>query len=88
MLDKAQFARELLRVLKPGGVLVVANWNQRDYHQIPLNFWERAVMRQLLDQWSHQEFSSIERFSELLEAIGLVEGTVTTADWTVETLPS
>ena len=88
MPDKAIFARELLRVLKPGGVLVVADWNQRDDRQIPLNFWERPVMRQLLDQWSHPAFSSIEGFSELLEATGLVEGEVVTADWTRETLPS
>lgn len=96
MPDKAQFARELLRVLKPGGILVVADWNQRDVRatsqngsrQIPLNFWEKLVMRQLLDQWSHPAFASIEEFSELLEATGWVEGTVETADWTEPTLPS
>ena len=88
MPDKAQFARELLRVLKPGGILVVADWNQRDDRQVPLNVWEKPVMRQLLDQWSHPAFSSIEGFSELLEATGLVAGEVTTADWTAETVPS
>ena len=88
MPDKAQFARELMRVLKPGGILVVADWNQRDDRQVPLNWWEKPVMRQLLDQWAHPAFSSIEEFSELLEATGLVAGQVTTADWTVETLPS
>ncbi len=88
MPDKAVFARELLRVLKPGGVLVVADWNQRDDRQVPLNLWEKPVMRQLLDQWSHPAFSSIEGFSELLEATGLVEGNVVTGDWTEETLPS
>jgi MPBQ/MSBQ methyltransferase len=88
MPDKAVFARELMRVLKPGGVLVVADWNQRDDRKIPLNFWEKPVMQQLLDQWSHPAFSSIEGFSELLAATGLVEGNVTTADWTVQTLPS
>lgn len=45
-------------------------------------------MRQLLDQWAHPEFASIEGFSELLEATGWVDGAVTTADWTRETLPS
>lgn len=88
MPDKAVFARELLRVLKPGGILVVADWNQRDDRAKPLNFWEKPVMRQLLDQWSHPEFSSIEGFSELLEETGFVEGEVITADWTKETLPS
>ncbi len=88
MPDKAIFAKELLRVLKPGGILVVADWNQRDARQTPLNGWERVVMQQLLDQWSHPAFASIEEFSELLEATGLVEGHVTTADWTEPTLPS
>ena len=88
MPDKAIFARELMRVVKPGGVLVVADWNQRDDRQKPLNFWEKPVMRQLLDQWSHPAFSSIEEFSELLEETELVEGEVITADWTKETLPS
>ncbi|EDX86804.1 Cyclopropane-fatty-acyl-phospholipid synthase superfamily [Synechococcus sp. PCC 7335] len=88
MPDKAVFAKELLRVLKPGGLLVVGDWNQRDDRRRPLNFWEKVVMRQLLDQWSHPEFSSIEGFSELLEATGMVAGSVKTADWAEETLPS
>jgi MPBQ/MSBQ methyltransferase len=88
MPDKAIFTKELMRVLKPGGVLVVADWNQRDERALPLNFWEKPVMRQLLDQWSHPAFASIEGFSELLVETGLVEGEVITADWTKETLPS
>ena len=88
MPDKAVFARELLRVLKPGGVLVVADWNQRDDRRVPLNWWERPVMRQLLDQWAHPAFASIEGFAERLEETGLVQGNVATADWTAETLPS
>ncbi|HEY9769849.1 MAG TPA: methyltransferase domain-containing protein [Coleofasciculaceae cyanobacterium] len=88
MPDKAVFALELLRVLKPGGILVVADWNQRDDRTMPLNFWEKPVMKQLLDQWSHPAFSSIEGFSELLAETGLVAGEVVTADWTPETLPS
>lgn len=88
MPDKAVFAKELLRVVKPGGILVVADWNQRDDRQVPLNAWEKPVMRQLLDQWSHPAFASIEGFAEHLEATGLVAGQAETADWTRETLPS
>ncbi len=88
MPDKAIFAKELMRVLKPGGILVVADWNQRDDRKVPLNFLESLVMRQLLDQWAHPAFASIEEFAELLEATGLVEGKVETTDWTQETLPS
>lgn len=88
MPDKAKYAQEMMRVLKPGGILVVADWNQRDDRQKPLNFWEKPVMRQLLDQWSHPAFASIEGFSELLAETRLVEGEVITADWTKETLPS
>ncbi len=88
MPDKAVFARELMRVLKPGGIMVLADWNQRDDRQKPLNFWEKPVMQQLLDQWSHPAFASIEGFAEQLTATGLVSGEVITADWTPQTLPS
>jgi MPBQ/MSBQ methyltransferase len=88
MPDKALYAQEMMRVLKPGGILVVADWNQRDDRKKPLNFWEKPVMRQLLDQWSHPSFSSIEGFSEQIAETGWVDGHVETADWTKETLPS
>ena len=88
MSNKKKFAQELLRVLKPNGILVVADWNQRDDRQQPLNSLESAIMKQLLDQWSHPAFASIEGFAELLEMTGSVQGKVITEDWTEQTLPS
>ncbi len=88
MSNKRKFAQELLRVLKPNGILVVADWNQRDDREQPLNILESIVMKQLLDQWSHPAFASIEGFSELLEMTGSVQRRVITEDWTESTLPS
>jgi len=50
------------------GILMLADWNQRDDRAVRLNFWEKPVMRQLFDQWSHPAFGSVEDFSELLDA--------------------
>jgi MPBQ/MSBQ methyltransferase len=95
MPDKQRYADELLRVLKPGGLLAVADWNRRDAAVQPLNRLERWVMHQLLVQWAHPEFASIPGFRRNLEQspyrrpegsdAGLL---ITTADWSRETLPS
>ncbi len=88
MPDKQLYADELLRVLKPGGVLIVADWNRRDSVNGEMNFLERIVMKQLLDQWSHPEFSSIEQFQVCLSTSRFNKGLVEVDDWTLATLPS
>ena len=67
MPDKQRYADEMLRVLKPGGCLAVADWNRRDPEDGPMNRRERWVMRQLLDQWAHPEFASIRSLRNNLE---------------------
>ena len=42
--DKQTFADEMLRVLRPGGVLAIADWNQRDSVKYPLNFLEKFII--------------------------------------------
>ena len=89
MPDKQRYADELLRVLRPGGLLAVADWNRRDPAVRPLSWLERRVMHQLLVQWAHPEFASIPGFRRNLEHSTQGSAiTVQTADWSLETLPS
>jgi MPBQ/MSBQ methyltransferase len=89
MPDKQRYADELLRMLRPGGVLAVADWNRRDPADGPPNALERWVLRQLLEQWAHPAFASIRSLSANLEgspeACGL---RIRTDDWSVATIPS
>ncbi|MEN9878229.1 MAG: hypothetical protein RLZZ158_1268 [Cyanobacteriota bacterium] len=86
--DKQRFANELLRVLKPGGLLVAADWNQRDDRQRPFSGLESWVLEQLRVQWAHPAFSSIASFCTNLQASGQPLEQLTTGDWSRETLPS
>ena len=88
MPDKQRYADELLRVLKPGGLLAVADWNRRDPSDGAMTKTERRVMRQLLNQWAHPEFASIAGFQQNLETSCYSQGGISTDDWSQATLPS
>ena len=88
MPNKQLYADEMLRVLRPGGVLVVADWNQRDLNIRKMSGIEKIIMQQLLNQWAHPEFSSIKGFKNYLLNSRFVGSSVETADWTKYTTPS
>jgi len=88
MVDKQKFADEMLRVLRPGGVLAIADWNQRDPKKYPFNLFEKFIMNQLLIQWTHPEFSSIEGFKDNLLNSPYCGSSVETSNWTKYTIQS
>jgi MPBQ/MSBQ methyltransferase len=89
MPDKQRYVDELLRVLKPGGLVALADWNRRDPAEGPLSPIERWVMRQLLEQWAHPEFASIASLSNNFRDSRWNGGLlVDSADWTAATVPS
>ena len=88
MPDKQRYADELLRVLKSGGTLAVADWNRRDPSDGEMNAIERSVMHHLLTQWAHPEFASIKGFHHNLVASIHQRGAIQVDDWTKATLPS
>ena len=88
MNDKAKFADEMLRVLRPGGFLALADWNSRDLRNQPPSFIENLVIKQLLEQWVHPNFISINEFANILATNNNSSGKIITENWNSYTNPS
>ncbi len=88
MNDKARFADEMLRTLRPGGYLAIADWNSRDLNIKPPKFLEKIVLKQLLEQWVHPQFMSIDDFSHILRTNKNSSGKITSENWNLYTIPS
>ena len=81
MNDKAKFANEILRILRPGGYMALADWNSRDLRSDPPSFFEKLVLKQLLEQWVHPNFISINEFGDILRTNNNSAGSVISENW-------
>ena len=88
MNDKTKFADEKLRTLRPGGYFALADWNSRDFREHPPSFFENLVLKQLLEQWVHPSFISINEFGNILRTNKNSAGIVTSDNWNSYTNPS
>jgi len=88
MNDKTRFADEMMRTLRPGGYFAMADWNSRDLKAYPPSFFEKLVLKQLLEQWVHPNFISINEFSNILRTNKNSSGRVISENWNSYTNPS
>ncbi len=88
MSDKTKFADEIMRTLRPGGFLALADWNSRDLRAYPPSFFEKLVLKQLLEQWVHPNFISINEFGKILGNTKYSAGKVIFENWNFYTNPS
>ena len=88
MNDKSKFADQMLRILRPGGFLALADWNSRDLKKQPPSIIEKIVLKQLLEQWVHPKFMSINEFSSILMNNKNSSGQVIFENWNSYTNPS
>ena len=86
MPDKKKYVEEMIRVLKPGGTIVIATWCQRE---TPPEFTpeEEANLKFLYEEWAHPYFVSIEEYVRLMEGTEKM-ATVGSANWVKETIRS
>ena len=74
MPDKKAYVEEMVRVLKPGGKIVIATWCQRE---TPPEFTEKekSNLKFLYEEWAHPYFISYEEYERLLQGTGTMSRT-------------
>ena len=89
MPDKKKYVEEMIRVLKPGGVLVVATWCQRDADETknPFTEDEKKNLQFLYEEWAHPYFVSYEEYERLMRNTHVMEK-VQGENWVKNTIAS
>eukprot|EP00899_Mesostigma_viride_P007692 jgi/Mesvir1/16924/Mv15785-RA.1 len=85
MPDKAAYIKEMTRVLKPGGTLVVATWCQKE--AASFTDQEKKMLQFLYDEWAHPHFISIEEYVRIMDKTGAY-ATIGSDNWAKQTINS
>ena len=59
----------------------MADWNSRDLKKRPPSILEKIILKQLLEQWIHPKFTSINDFSDILINNKNSSGQVIASNW-------
>eukprot|EP00981_Chlorochromonas_danica_P000610 scaffold139_cov260-Ochromonas_danica.AAC.7 len=87
MPDKKKYVEEMVRVLKPGGKIVIATWCQRDDSQKSFTSEEQKMLNFLYSEWTHPYFISIDAYRKIMDNTNKLVS-IKTDDWTVPTIAS
>lgn len=87
MPDKKLYIEEMSRVLKPGGVFVMATWCQRDNSTEAFSKSELKKLDYLEAEWTHPHFISIKTYADHLKDTGVMTQ-IHTEDWADTTIAS
>lgn len=86
MPDKAQFMRELHRVTKPGGRIIVVTWCHREVDsESPLDKWEARLLRKISKAYFLPDWVPASRYVSLAQSLGLED--IRSDDWSQYVLP-
>ena len=86
MPDKKKYVEEMVRVLKPGGKIVIATWCQRETPPA-FTMKEKSNLQFLYEEWAHPYFISYEEYERLLQGTGAMARTGS-ENWVKNTLVS
>lgn len=84
MPDKTQFLQECCRVLKPGGLLLVATWCHRP-PQPPLTWSEQRLLNDIYRVYYLPYVISLPDYGDIVQNLPLTD--IATADWSAAVAP-
>ncbi len=85
MPDKVKFLQECDRVLKPGGIFLMATWCHRPTDKVPLTVDDRKRLAEIYRVYYLPYVISLPEYKAIAQNIGLQD--IRTADWSTAVAP-